>query len=262
MSLVYSCETAARRIGISKPDAFVGTVENPLPNLRLGSARTAPTGRALRFHPSVRARRSRFRSPHTSPAKCLRIPRSRLRTVHWTVQSGFAGPCLTPPTGRGPHGAGQRMQSIRVTDGAKACLRGVGASLPAPRFGRGGPCLGHLIHPRRNACAFRVRDFEQSTGLFNPASPDRLSPPPTRGGSADAKHPRNRQSEGLPSRSRRFASHPSVWARRALFRSPHNSPAKCLHIPRSALRTVHWTVQSGFAEPRLTPANARHRPPV
>ena len=78
-----------------------------------------------------------------------------------------------------PHGAGQRMQSFRVTDGAKACLRGVGASLPTPRFGRGGSCLGHLIHPRRNACAFRVRDFEQSTGLFNPASPDRLSPPHT-----------------------------------------------------------------------------------
>ena len=84
---------------------------------------------------------------------------------------------------------------------------GAGASLPAPRFGRGGPCLGHLIHPRRNACAFRVRDFEQSTGLFNPALPDRLSPP-TRGGSADAEHPRYRQSEGLPSRSRRFASTP------------------------------------------------------
>ena len=48
-----------------------------------------------------------------------------------------------------------------------------------PRFGRGGPNLTHLIHPRRNACAFRVRDFEQSTGLFNPASPDRLSPPHT-----------------------------------------------------------------------------------
>jgi len=29
-----------------------------------------------------------------------------------------------------PHGAGQRMQCIRVTDSAKACLRGVGASLP------------------------------------------------------------------------------------------------------------------------------------
>jgi len=80
---------------------------------------------ALRFHPSVRARRSLFRSPHTSPAKCLRIPRSRLRTVHWTVQSGFAGPSLTPT-----HGAGQRVQGIRATDRAKPCLRGAGASLP------------------------------------------------------------------------------------------------------------------------------------
>ena len=83
--------------------------------------------RSRRFasHPSVRARRSRFRSPHTSPAKCLRIPSSRLRTVHWTVQSGYAGPSLTPT-----HGAGQRMQSIRVTNRAKPCLRGAGASLP------------------------------------------------------------------------------------------------------------------------------------
>ncbi len=108
------------------------------------------------------------------------------RVRDFEQSTGLFNPALPdraspPPTGRGPHGAGQRMQSIRVTDGAKACLRGVGASLPAPRFGRGGPCLGHLIHPRRNACAFRVRDFEQSTGLFNPASPDRLSPPPHTG---------------------------------------------------------------------------------
>jgi len=59
------------------------------------------------------------------------------------------------------------MQSTRVTDRAKACLRGAGASLPVPRFGRGGPCLGHLIHPRRNACAFRVRPFDRSTVHFN-----------------------------------------------------------------------------------------------
>jgi len=91
--------------------------------------------------------------------------------------TGLFNPAL-PDRASPPHGAGQRMQSIRVTDRAKACLRGVGASLPTPRFGRGGPDLGHLIHPRRNACAFRVRDFEQSTGLFNPASPDRLSPHP------------------------------------------------------------------------------------
>lgn len=65
-----------------------------------------------------------------------------------------------------------------------------------------------------------------------------------------------------PPRGGRFASHPSVRARRSLFRSPHTSPAKCLRIPRSRLRTVHWTVQSGFAGPRLTPANAHHRTPV
>jgi len=67
------------------------------------------------------------------------------------------------------------MQSIRVTDKAKAYLRGVGTSLPAPRFGRGGPCLGHLTHLRRNACTFRVRDFEQSTGLFSPTKPNHAS---------------------------------------------------------------------------------------
>jgi hypothetical protein len=86
-------------------------------------------------------------------------------------------PRLTPP-----HGAGQRMQSIRVTDKAKAYLRGVGTSLPAPRFGRGGPCLGHLIHPRRNACAFRVRPFEPSTRLLSPTKPNQTShqrTPPT-----------------------------------------------------------------------------------
>jgi len=89
-----------------------------------------------------------------------------------------------------------------------------------------------------------------------------VSHPHTRGGSAVAKHPRHRQSEGLPSRSRRFASCPSVRARRSLFRSPHTPPAKCLRIPRSALWPVHWTAQSNQAEPRLTPANARHRTPV
>ena len=148
--------------------------------------------------------------------------------------------------------------------------------------------LTHPIHPRRNACAFRVRDFEQSTGLFNPASPDRLSPPhgagqrmqsfrvtdgakaclrgvgaslpPLGSGAAvqidytpylpgaflakSAFDISILPPEGLigaapqpcltPTRSRHFASHPSVRAWRSRFRSPHTSPAKCLRIPRSA----------------------------
>jgi len=103
-----------------------------------------------------------------------------------------------------------------------------------PRFGRGGPCLDHLIHPQRNACAFRVRDFEQSTGLFNPAMPDRLSPPHTErvsGCKASASPTKRRLT--FAEQALRF--HPSVRARWSRFRSPHTSSAKCLRIPRSRL---------------------------
>ena len=133
-----------------------------------------------------------------------------------------------------PHGAGQRMQSIRVTDGAKACLRGVGASLPP----LGSGAAVQIDYTPYLPGAFLAKSaFDISIlppeGLIGAAPQPCLTP--TRSGSADAKHPRHRRSEGLPSRSRRFASHPSVRARRFLFRSPHTSPAKCLRIPRSRL---------------------------
>jgi hypothetical protein len=113
-----------------------------MPNLRLGSARTAPTGRALRFHPSVRARRFLFRSPHTSPAKCLRIPRSTLRTVHRTVQSGYAGPSLPPHTGRVsgcPASASPTSEGLPSRSGRFAST---------PRFGRGTSNLSHRTHSK------------------------------------------------------------------------------------------------------------------
>ena len=97
------------------------------------------------------------------------------RVRDFEQSTGLFNPASPDRLSPHPHGAGQRMQSIRVTDRAKACLRGAGTSLPTPRFGRGGPCLGHLIHLRRKACAFRVRPFDPSTGLLSPTKPNHAS---------------------------------------------------------------------------------------
>jgi hypothetical protein len=100
-------KTTAFGGGVPKPvshrDAsfpICAIVPHPCPISDWAAPEPPPRGGRFASCPSVRARRSLFRSPHTSPAKCLRIPRSRLRTVHRTVQSGFAGPSLTPHTGR------------------------------------------------------------------------------------------------------------------------------------------------------------------
>lgn len=112
---------------------------------------------------------------------------------------------------------------------------GAGALLPAPRFGRGGSCLGHPITPRRISREIRVRHFNPSPGRIDWSCAPTM-PHPTHTGRVSgciASASPTERSLAFAEQALRF--HPSVRARRCRFRSPHTSPAKCLRIPRSAL---------------------------